>query len=344
VKADLDLVISGDANLLQAKRTTLHLKNCSAEEAIDQVLKANGLVFEHRGRALLVSLSPPGPEAADSNGEIEAINLKCLSAERVSSLLNKVLPSLRTSLGGSSNSIVIHGASPSLEKAREIIRLIDKPVPQVLIESQVLEISESDSMRLGLAFGREAGAFSFLTDKKSGQTSPAEDLRTALNALVSNGKARVVASPRIATLDNHEAVINIGSRVPYAVPVDNGSGTSRWTVEYIEAGVKLKITPQVGENGSITTSIQPEVSSLSEWKTTAAGEFPVITTRNAQATLRVNDGETIAVGGLLSDAERENIARLPVLGYLPVAGLFFQNKIVEKTKTEIVFLITPHII
>jgi type II secretory pathway component GspD/PulD (secretin) len=118
----------------------------------------------------------------------------------------------------------------------------------------------------------------------------------------------------------------------------------QWTVEYIDAGVKLMITPRLGEEGYITTSIQPEVSSVSEWRTTAAGEFPVITARNAQATLRVMDGETIVVGGLLSESDRENVSRLPILGYLPVVGLLFQNKTVEKAKTEIVFLITPHVI
>jgi len=343
-QAELDLVISGDSALAQTKRTTVRLKNVTAEEAIEYVLETNGLAFERKGKTILVSILPQGQFSATNGGKVRVISLKHLSAEKVSALLAKILPGLKTSGGGSANSIILRGRSALIEQARKLISSIDKPVPQILIESKVLEISESDSMRLGFSFGREAGIFKFITSKDNGQTTPASDLQTTLSTLIGEGKANVVASPRIATLDNHEAVINIGSRIPYAVPVSSGSSSTQWTVEYIDAGVKLKITPRLGEGGYITALIQPEVSSVSEWRTTAAGEFPVITTRNARATLRVKDGETIVVGGLLSESDRENISRLPILGYLPIVGLLFQNRTVEKAKTEIVFLITPHVI
>lgn len=341
-QAGLDLVICGESALGQTKRTTVHLKDITAEEALHYILKTNSITFERKEKALLVSILPQ--DSAAYKGEIETISLKHLSAEKVSTLLSKVLPALRTSVGGSANSLVLQGRSPLIKEAQRLISSIDRPVPQVLIESKVLEISESDSMRLGFSFGREAGVFKFITDKESGQTAPAEDLQTTLNTLIGSGKAKVVASPRIATLDNHEAVINIGSRIPYSVPVSSSSSITQWTVEYIDAGVRLTITPRLGEEGYITASIRPEVSSVSEWRTTAAGEFPVISTRNAQATLRVRDGETIVVGGLLSESDRENVSKLPILGYLPLVGFLFQNKTVEKAKTEIVFLITPHLI
>jgi type II secretory pathway component GspD/PulD (secretin) len=340
-QAGLDLVISGSGNLAQTKRTSLHLSNVTAEDAIEYVLKTNGLSYERVGDAILVTSAPAQP---DMEGEIEAVSLKYLSAEKVSLLLGKVVPALRTSAGARSNSVVLQGKRAAIREAKRLILSIDRPIPQVLIESKVVELSESDSMRLGFSFGREAGTFKFITNKDTGKTYPAGDLQTTLNSLITDGKANVVATPKIATLDNHEAVINIGSRIPYAVPVSSGSNSTQWTVEYIDAGVRLQITPRLGKDGYITTAIKPEVSSVSEWRTTAAGEFPVITTRNAQATLRVKDGETIVIGGLLSETERENVSRLPVLGYLPLIGLLFQNKTVEKAKTEIVFLITPHII
>ena len=340
-QAGLNLVVSGKSSLDQTKRTTLHLKNVTAEEALEYVLKTSDMTFERKGMAVLVSMLLQDPE---TKGEIETINLKYLSAEKVSSLLAKVLPSLKTGAGGSASSIVLKGRGAMIEEARKLIYSVDQSIPQILIESKVLEISESDSMRLGLSYGKDAGTIQFLTDKDTRKTSAAEDLQTTLNGLIGNGQAKIVASPKIATLDDHEAVLNIGSRIPYAVPVSSSSGSTQWTVEYIDAGVKLKITPRLGEEGYITTSIQPEVSSVSEWRTTAAGDFPVISTRNAQATLRVKDGETIVVGGLMSESERENVSRLPIIGYIPILGMLFQNKTMEKAKTEIVFLITPHVI
>ena len=343
-QAGLDLVVSSDSGAAQGMRTSVHLKNVSPEDAIDHILNTNGLSYEKRGKVILVSMLPQVQGSEIRNGEICSLNLFYLSADKVSLILRKVMPALKTSVGASANSIILRGKLPLIKEAKTLIYSIDKPIPQVLIESKVLEVSESDSMRLGLSYGSQAGVFKCVTDKDTGQTTPYEDLQTTLNGLISTGKANVVATPRIVTLDDHEAVINIGSRIPYAVPVTNGSSGTQWTVQYIDAGVKLKVTPRLGDEGSITTFIQPEVSSVSEWRTTSAGEFPVITTRNAQATLRVSDGETIVVGGLLSESDRENVSKLPILGYLPLVGLLFQNKTTEKTKTEIVFLITPHII
>jgi len=329
-QAGLDLVISGDSSLAQTKRTTLHLEDINVEEAIDYVLKTNGLTYEKKGKAILISMLP---QIQGEGGEVCVMSLTHLSADKVSSLLAKVLPALKTTVGGRANVVVLKGAANLIDEAKKIIFSIDHPVPQILIESKVLEISESDSMRLNLSFGTQAGVIEL-----------SSDLQVTLNALISSGKAKVVATPKIATLDDHEAVINIGSRIPYAVPVSNGSEATQWAIEYIDAGVKLKVTPRLGKENYITTFIQPEVSSISEWRTTSAGEFPVISTRNAQATLRVKDGETIVVGGLLSETDRENVSKLPILGYLPVIGSFFQNRTIEKAKTEIVFLITPYII
>lgn len=340
-QADLDLVVSGDSALAQSKRTSIRLRNITAEEAIDHILVTNGMAYEKKGKIILVAMSPQAPDEA---GEIETAFLKHLSADTVSLLLGKVMPSIKTSSGASQNYIILQGKRSLLKEAKTLIKSIDNPIPQVLIESKVLEISESDAMRLGVTYGSEPGTFQLITSMTTKKTRPAEDLVETLYGLVSDGKAKLIASPKIATLDNHEAVINIGSRIPYAVPVSNGSGSTQWAVEYIDAGIKLKITPKIGKEGHITTSIQPEVSSISQWRTTAAGDFPVISTRNVRATLRVKDGETIVVGGLMSETDRENISRVPVLGYIPLLGMLFQNKTVEKAKTEIVFMITPHLI
>ena len=340
-QAGLDLVVSGNSALIQAKRTSVHLKNISAEDAIDHILKTNGLSYAKKEGVILVKVSP---QEHSYKGEVETVKLRYLTAKKISLLLGKVIPELKTAPGGSASSLVIQGERKLINEAKKIIDSIDKPLPQILIESKVVELSESDSMRLGVLYGQEPGNYKFIASKSTKKISPASDLQITINGLISDGKANVVACPKIATLDDHEAVINIGSRIPYAVPVSSGSNTTQWTVEYIDAGVRLKITPQLGDDGYITTALKPEVSSISEWRTTAAGEFPVITTRNAQSILRVKDGETIVVGGLMSESKRENLTRVPILGYIPLIGMLFQNKTFEKAKTEIIFLITPHII
>ena len=171
-----------------------------------------------------------------------------------------------------------------------------------------------------------------------------DNLIITLKALISNGQAKIVANPRIATLENREAVINIGSKIPYAVPVTTSGGGTQWAVQYIDSGVSLKITPTLNESKIITALIQPEVSAVSEWRATAAGEFPVISTRNALTQVKVKDGETIVIGGLINEEDHQFGNKIPILGDIPLLGAFFQNKMTQRVKTDIVFLITPHVL
>lgn len=340
--AGFDLVLSGDQSVAQAKKATIHLSNITLEAAIEYILRTNGFNYEKKDNVLLVSSLPQDQMQTAYKQEVAVQQLKYLSAGKAADLLAKLMPTASCQVGGQSNTLVVRARGEELNDIKQLLAAIDKKAPQILIESKVIELSQSNSLQLGVSYGN--GTLKLVTNKDTKKTSLAENIMTTVNALIADGKANVIASPKIATLDNQEALINIGNRIPYAVPVTSSGATTQWTVDYIDAGVKLKITPQLGQDGDITTLIQPEVSSISEWRTTAAGDFPVISTRNASATVRVKDGETIAIGGLLSETERENITRVPVLGYIPVLGLLFQNKNLEKEKTEIVFLITPHII
>jgi len=333
-QAGVDLIMSGDSN--SQKRASVYLKDATAEEAMEYILRANGFTYEKKGNMMLVSTLPQDLSQTAYKGVSREIKLKYLQAEKVSALLSKLMPSVISISGVRANSLVLRGKEGELDEAEQLIADLDAPVPQILIESKVMEISESDSIRFGL--DHNSGIFKFVNGEKG------EDIISTLNALMGSGKANLVANPRIATLDNHEAVINIGSRIPYAVPVSSTSSGTQWTVEYIDAGVKLKIIPQLGSENYITTFIQPEVSAISEWRTTAAGDFPVISTRNASATVRVKNGETIVVGGLISETDRVNVTRIPILGHIPFINFLFQNRTVEKAKTEIIFLITPYVL
>ncbi|OGC23050.1 hypothetical protein A3J90_05030 [candidate division WOR-1 bacterium RIFOXYC2_FULL_37_10] len=333
VQAGLDIVLPSDPSL--QKKVSLHLRNVLPKEAIDYVLRTNGFSYESKENSILVS-NLPLDLAQTGYEKVEwAVELKSLSADKVSVILNKIFPSLSVVAGGRANHLIIGGKDSEVSDAKRLIQKIDIPVPQILLEGQVVEISKNDSGRIGIDYNN--GIFRFVNDD-------CDDIKSTINALISNGSANVVASPRIATLDNSEAIINIGSRIPYAVPVSSSSGATQWTVEYIDAGVKLKITPRLGKDSQIVMVLQPEVSSISEWKTTPAGEFPVISTRNASATLRTKDGETVVVGGLDSETERVNVSKVPIIGQIPLLNLLFQNRTVEKSKTEIVFLVTPYII
>ncbi len=343
-QAGLNLVVGGNLENLGAKRITVNLNDIPYMDAIDLILRANGFTSERKDNVIIVSTLPQDLPSSAFIHSFDAINLKFLGASKVIAVLSKVMPELTAIQGERSNLIIIKGKASEINKARELIASIDKPLPQILIESKVVEVSKSGMEELGIVWGSRQGQFRFSIDKEKGKWSLSEDLPVTLNTLIGRGEANVIANPRISTVDDHEAVINIGNRIPYAIPASVSGTTTQWTIQYIDAGVSLRITPRLGEDGSITTSIRPEVSSISEWRTTSAGEFPVISTRNADATVRVKDGETIVIGGLISEQDRENLSKVAILGDIPLFGYLFQNKIKEKAKTEIIFLITPRII
>jgi type II secretory pathway component GspD/PulD (secretin) len=341
-KAGYNLVLSHEIS--SDKKITVDLKEIDPALAIEYILRSHGLTYQLDGNLLLVSTMGSGALVSVFKESSEVLELKFLQADKLKEVLTNLFPKAQIVLGGASNQLILHGRPDQIQEIKDLIKSMDKAAPQILIESQVVEISESGLTNLGVNWDVVQNGIRFSAKPNSSDSLLTKDYLATIKMLATEGKANVLANPRITTLDGNTAQINIGSRIPYAVPVSSGSTTVRWAIEYIDAGVSLKITPQIGAQGSITTAIEPEVSAISEWRTTAAGEFPVISTRNAAATIRVQDGETIAIGGLINEQERENISKLPILGDLPLLGFAFQSRTIEKTKTDIVFLITPHII
>ncbi|MFA5097658.1 MAG: type II and III secretion system protein [Candidatus Margulisiibacteriota bacterium] len=270
----------------------------------------------------------------------EVMELKYLSGKKASEIVSRLIPEALAMEGEKGSSVILKGKPADMWKMKKILTSADRPVPQITIESRIMEISESGLRSIGFAWG---SGVKVTIVPEEGKVRVG-DIPAVLSALVSKGEAKLIASPRISTLDNLEASINIGDRIPYAVPVSGSAGVTQWAVQYIDAGVSLKILPRIGGDGMITAEIKPEVSSISEWRTTAAGDFPVISTRNASTSVRVESGQTIVVAGLINETDRENISKVPLAGDLPVIKELFLKRTKEKTKTDVVFLITPVVI
>src|SRR3989339_462732 len=245
------LIFAGDPAALKGKRETIHLKDVPLEEALGTILSTNGLCFEKQGEAYLISSLPQDINISGYPQTVERLTLKYLPAVRVVELLTKIFPGAVFHEGERSAALLFRGKGSDLKEVRALLAKIDLPLPQILIESKIVELSQSDSTRLGISYGN--GTVRFMTTADTKKTGLSENISSAINALVAEGRASVLAAPRIATLDNREAVINIGSRVPYAVPVGGASAVSQWTVQYLDAGIKLKVLPQLGEKKGITT-------------------------------------------------------------------------------------------
>ena len=300
-------------------------------------------VVEPSSREMISSYENLRGGSKEPKLECRVINIRNISPDKAVETISRAIPNIIAVKNDDSNSIIIRGMPDDLKEAQKIISSLDKRIPQIIIEGKVVEVSQSGLSDIGIIWGKEQGSFKFSVNKSTGGISQSDDVLGAINALIASGKASILANPKITALDGKEAEINIGSRIPYAVPAGSTSTSTQWTVQYIDAGVNLKILPNVASDGTIVSTIKPEVSNVSEWRTTSAGEFPVISTRNASVTVRIKDGETLVIGGLINESDRENISSIPVLSDIPVFGQLFQRKVKERSKSDVIFLITPHL-
>ncbi|MBQ7514752.1 MAG: pilus assembly protein PilQ [Schwartzia sp.] len=161
-----------------------------------------------------------------------------------------------------------------------------------------------------------------------------------LQALVTDGKAKVLARPNITTLQGREAVINIGGEVPVPT-VATTNATTTTSIEYREAGIILRCTPRVNPDGTVTAQVHTEVSSPVYVDSLKAYRFQK---RSADTSVRLRDGETMVIGGLIGSEESRILSKVPFLGDLPILGIFFKSVSTNKTDSEIMIFLTARVV
>ncbi|MBD5655819.1 MAG: hypothetical protein IAI50_11665 [Candidatus Eremiobacteraeota bacterium] len=238
------------------------------------------------------------------------------------------------------NQIVLTGSAEFIAQARALIKRVDRPGQQVRYEVRVTDVVPSENSNVGFLFGgadvngdQEAASGSTITTFLRNSLV----LNATINALVSKGEARILARPSISSLNNVQASLLVGQQYPI-VYFDARTGTQQ--VQFVNVGVNLTVTPTIGTDGAITTDLETDYSQV----TGLVQSFPVITTRKAQSTLRVHDGETIVIAGLFSDVDSKTLTKVPFLADLPFIGELFKNRQHSHTRDEVVFLITPHLV
>ncbi len=246
------------------------------------------------------------------------------------------------------NLIALSAARSVVERARHVIATIDTAPPLVRIETSVTDVSPEAINNLGLQWN--FGGFS-LNEIKALQGGgqglqfgsfdrTGLSFSSVISALVQKNLAKIIARPNLSTVSGKPAGVLIGDRVPFQTVILQG-GTAIPNVQFIEAGVILTVTPRVNGEGVLTLEVRTEVSTFTGFS--PAG-FPQVSTRSAQTTVRVKDGETIAIAGLLRDEELKTTIKVPGLGDLPVLGALFRSRQTRKRHSEIMVFVTPRIV
>ncbi|MDR5683546.1 MAG: secretin N-terminal domain-containing protein [Armatimonadota bacterium] len=228
------------------------------------------------------------------------------------------------------NALIVTATEGDHQRIQQLLAIVDVPIQQLLVEATVVDINLDQLKDLGFDWNVVGQVF---TAPYIGATI---DFFAALRLLVSDGRGRVLANPRIVTRDGQAAQTFVGDQIPVVTGFDE---QGRPIIQTIDAGVKLNITPKINPDGFVTTRILAEVGSL-----VVVGNAVGKTTRQATSTLTVKDGTPIVIGGLIRNEERHRVVKVPILGDIPIIGWLFRREITERSNREVVFIITPRVL
>ena len=275
------------------------------------------------------------------------------------------------------NAIVLFGTPAEYERVKNLLATLDVELKQVSVEARIVAIDKEATKNLGVEWfwstlpqyptrdtnyytrvnddgsvthyeehdfnrnSNDATGYGIIRFGRSHEGFPFEFYYGAkLNALVTDGKAKILSRPNVTTIQGREAVINVGSSVPIPTTQTTNS-TVTTSFEYRDAGIILRYTPRVNADGTITATIHTEVSTPQYVENMNAYRF---NTRSADTTVTVRDGEPMVIGGLIGTEEANAVSKIPFLGDLPILGALFKNHRKSKTESELIIFLTAHVI
>jgi len=268
----------------------------------------------------------------------EIVNVDYLELENVNKIVQNNIPEVNLSTNSMSKEIIVSGKDEDVQRAVNLIENLDMPRRQVIIEARVEEISRTESESLGISDPTNNLPRIQFTKDVDGQidgiTGSWPDFLTALE---SEGKAETLANPRLMTLNGETGKMLIGERIP----VKGVNADGEVTVTYIEAGITLEFKPWITKEDYIELEVSPKVSSLGE---ELYEGYPSIRTREVSTKLRLRDGQTFAIGGLIQEDMKSSVNKVPILSEIPILGQLFKYENDSDEKTELVIFITPRIV
>ena len=381
-------------NVNSSDKLTIHLTDVPIDQAINLVVRASGLSYEIVGSSILVA--SPSNISRDVGIKPHIVSLKYANPDEVAKLLQNITTQITVEKSGSN--LLVSASPKKIAEIEAIIKEIDVPALQIMLEARLIEVSLTDEEELGIDWAKlaemswiiaETGTKIILPDgETTGSIVPGMDYSyntvtkayeetfnamktgilpenmyfnrldnipfangasrqlTAFDAtidfLLRENKAQILANSQVVTLNGHEANISMVDIVPYIL--SSGGVGGQVKVQREEVGIKLSILPTVNTDGFITTSVTPEVSSIYDM-IGPDRNIPHVKKRVSNTTVRVRDGQTIVIAGLLSANKRLEISKLPLLWRIPYFGKkFFTHKAEKIEKTDLIVQITPRII
>jgi general secretion pathway protein D len=353
--ADVNFILDKDIN--PNTKVSVFVKNTTVDEALNNIFASSQLskrvLNENSVLVYPNSKKPEYEEIVAKTFYLDGIDVK-----KAQELIKMMIKTKDIFVDEGLNILVMRDRLDAVRAAEKLLNSYDIGDPEVLLEVEVLEVSDTRASELGLSFPSQlsvgvtgAGGGGQLTfeELKNFTSKMARvsitDPTLVLKLRSTEGLSNLLANPRIRVKNHKQAKIHIGDRVPVISSTSTSTGFVSESVSYLDVGLKLEMEPSIMVSDDVTINISLEVSNIVSEFTTKSGSVSYrLGTRNAATTLRLKNGETQVLAGLINNEERTSADRVPGLASLPIIGRLFSSKNNSNNKTEIVLLITPKII
>lgn len=330
---------------------SINLYGVTLDEAIHSIAEAAGYGVERRTTGYVI-LKPEEMAQHPDTGttEVRTFSIHYADPDQVATLLKNYLSTYgKITPLAPRKLVVIEDRPVFLERITGVLATLDRQPRQVLIVGKILEVTLSDDESYGVDWRRllsidgqpGAAGTQLLSDPTSAGLFVnllTPHLKIALDALQSTGRVRTLSTPRLLAVENREASVIVGDRQGFRVTTTINQVTTE-SVQFLESGVILKVTPSIDEAERVMMQIHPEVSTG-----TITDGIPSQTTTEVTTQLVAGDGQTVFIGGLIKDTQNKNRQGVPLLSRIPLLGRLFSGTKAVKSKSETVVMITPYVV
>jgi general secretion pathway protein D len=343
-------------------RTTIFARNVAVEDAVDLILLPNQLEKKVLSdNTILVYPNTPAKQREYQDLVMKTFYLENADVKQTLNLVKTMLKTKDVFIDDKLNILVMRDTPEVIRIAEKLIAAHDRAEPEVVLELEVMEVDRAKLTELGVKWPDQA---TFGVLDLTGGALTIEDLRNYLGRSATttvspspsvtitarkvDAFANLLSNPRIRVRNRERARVLVGDRLPVISAVITPSSVTPITTEtvtYLDVGLKLELEPLVHLDSQVAIRVNLEVSSASNRRTTANGTTVYdIGTRNASTTLRLADGETQVLMGLIRDDDRRSASKVPGIGDLPVLGRLFSANTDDRQKSEIILSITPRVV
>lgn len=360
-----------DKDVRTDTKLTIYARDTPIADALDMLLSTGQLAKKVLNEnTLLIYPAQPVKFKDYQDLVVKGFFLANADAKQVMTMVRTMAKTRDIHVDDKLNMLMVRDTPEAIRLIEKLVNLADRPEPEVMLEIEILEVKRSRLQELGLQWPNQLTVLTpeatttsrveggvIVTDSVPGGRLTIESLRNltradigvspnpAVNLRKDTGDVNILANPRIRVKNREKAKVHIGDKVPVITSNVTSTGVTSESVSYLDVGLKVDVEPLVYLEGDVAIKVGLEVSNIVQQIRTATGTLTYqLGSRNTNTVLRLKDGETQVLAGLISDEDRAGASKLPLFGDIPLLGRLFSSHRDELSKTEIVLLITPRIL